>query len=160
MKIFKYKFTRLTLIFIYAGIALAAVAFGITLFNVCTGSYLDSANIVYPAIGYAAMFLVSVLLFVILISLIISSYYSVEGKTLKTSFGIIKSKFDIEKIDRIVLDRQTDKLAVHFDDTTFIMIVVKPEWYEDFISEIIKANPKIEYSINSKINSPDDKTKK
>ncbi len=160
MKIFKFKFTATTKVFIWLGLALSAAAFGVTLYNVLSGGYNNSANIVYPIIGYAAMFFVSVLLTVILISLLVSSYYAVGDKTLKTSFGIIKSKFDTDNIESIILDRETNKLAVHFKDSSFIMVVVKSEWYEDFITEILKCNPKIEYSIKSKENSPDDELKK
>lgn len=160
MKIFKFRYSKLIIVAIYAGIALALAAFGVTLYNVIKGDFLQSSNIIYPILSYGIMFLISVLMLVILVSLLVSSYYSVDSKILKTSFGIIKSKFKIENIESIVLDRQTNKLTVHFVDKTFILIVVKPEWYEDFISELIKNNPKIEYTINSKENSPDDQLKK
>lgn len=160
MKVFKFRYSKLIIVAIYAGIALALAAFGVTLYNVIKGDFLQSSNIIYPILSYGIMFLISVLMLVILVSLLVSSYYSVDSKILKTSFGIIKSKFKIENIESIVLDRKTNKLTVHFVDKTFILIVVKPEWYEDFISELIKNNPKIEYNINSKENSPDDQLKK
>ena len=160
MKVFKYKFTNLTKIFIYAGLVLASAAFGVTLYNVLSGSYKNSAVIAYPVIGYAAMFFLSVMLFIISVSLLVSSYYAVGDKKLKTSFGIIKSTFNTDNIESVVLDRETNKLAVHFKDSSFIVIVVKSEWYEEFIDEILKCNPDIEYTINSKENSPDDQLKK
>lgn len=160
MKVFKFKFTKLTTAFIYAGLALAVAAFGVTLFTVIKGDFLQSRNVVYPAIGYAVMFIVSVLLFVILLSLLVSSYYSVGDNILKTSFGIITSNFKIQNIERIILDRATNKLTVHFEDNSFILIVVKPEWYDEFINEVLKYKPAIEYTINSKENTPDDQLKK
>lgn len=160
MKVFKFRYSKLILAAIYAGIALAIAAFGVTVYNVIKGDFLQSNNIIYPILSNGIMFIISVLMFIILVSLLVSSYYSVDSKILKTSFGIIKSKFKLENIESVVLDRQTNKLTVHFADKTFILIVVKPEWYEDFISELIKNNPKIEYSINSKENSPDDQLKK
>lgn len=160
MKVFKYKFSALTRVFIWLGLALAAVAFGLTLYNVLSKSYNNSANIVYPIISYVAMFFVSTLMAVILISLLVSSYYAVGDKKFRTSFGLIKSTFLTDNITRILLDRETGKLTVHFKDNTFVVVVVKPEWYEDFISELLKCNPAIEYTINSKTSPPDDKNKK
>ena len=160
MKIFKYRFTKITHVFIYLGLALSVAAFGITLYNVLAGEYKSSPNMAYPIIGFVAMFAVSVLLFVILLSLLVSSYYSVGDKTLKTSFGIIKSKFSTDDMESIVLDRATNKLSVQFKTGSYILIAVKPEWYEDFINEILKCNPTIEYTINSVENSPDDQLKK
>ena len=160
MKVFKFRYSKLILAAIYAGIALAIAAFGVTLYNVIKGDFLQSNNIIYPILSNGIMFIISVMMFVILVSLLVSSYYSIDNKILKTSFGIIKSKFKIDNIESVVLDRKTNKLTVHFADKAFIVIVVKPEWYEDFISELIKNNPKIEYNINSKENSPDDQLKK
>lgn len=157
MKIFKYKFSVAARVFIWLGLALAAVAFGITLYNVLAKNYNNSANIVYPIISYAAMFFASVLMATMLISLLVSSYYAVGDKKFKTSFGLIKSVFDTDNIVKILLDRGNGKLTVHFKDDSFIVIVVKPEWYEEFIAELLKCNPAIEYTINSKINTPDDK---
>lgn len=160
MKVFKFKFTKLTTAFIYIGLVLSVAAFGVTLFYVIKGDFLQASNMVYPLISHIIMFIVSVLLFVILLSLIVSSYYSIGDNILKTSFGIIKSKFKIDNIESVILDRTTNKLTVHFADNSFILIVVKPEWYDEFISELLKCNPKIEYSVKSKENSPDDDLKK
>ena len=40
------------------------------------------------------------------------------------------------------------------------MIVVKEEWYEEFIDTLCKANPSIEYSIKSKENDENEKNDK
>ena len=101
------------------------------------------------------MYFVSVAAFVLLLSLILSSYYQIKDKKFKTSFGIIKSTYDIDKIQSVVLDRKTKKLSVYFDENNFIIIVVKEEWYEDFIEELLKANSNIEYTINSVENDVD-----
>lgn len=159
MKVFKFRYSKLITGAIYAGMALAVAAFGVTLYKVIKGDILQSTNI-YPIISNGIMFIISILMFVILVSLLVSSYYSIDTTTLKTSFGIVKSKFKIANIQSVVLDRHTNKLSVHFADNSFILIVVKPEWYEEFISELLKCNPKIEYTINSKENSPDDQLKK
>lgn len=159
MKVFKFKFSKLTTAFIFAGILLAVAAFSLTLYNVIKADYLYSNKAIYSIIGFVAMFIVSVALLIILISLLASSYYAVGGDELKTSFGIIKSKFKISEIDKVILDRATEKLAVYFKNETFVMIVVKPEWYEEFVNELLKCNPQIEYVINSVKNSPDNPKK-
>lgn len=160
MKIFKYKFTKLTISLIYIGIALCVVGLGLNVYALMTSNISESANIVYPIIQYTLMFLIPIALLVILISLVFSSYYSINGKTLKTSFGIIKSKYDISEIQSIVLDRTNNKLSVFMKDNTFFVIVVKEEWYEDFIDTLCKANPLIEYTIRSKENDIDNEGKK
>lgn len=156
MKIYKYKFTKVITAFIWAGMALAVAAFAMNTYFVLTDGTGSAANAFFPILRYVMMYFVSVAAFTILLSLVFSSYYSISGKTFKTSFGIIKSKYDIDKIESVVLDRNTDKLSVYFNDKNFIVIVVKQEWYEEFINELLKANDKIEYTINSKENNIDD----
>ncbi len=160
MKVFKYKFTKTITVFIYLGLALSVAAVAADTYLVIAEGIKSAANPVYPIIQYTLMYVVGILLFIILLSLLLSSYYAIDGTTFKTSFGIIKSKYDVNKIQSIILDRTTGKLSVYFDENTFIVIVVKEEWYEDFIDELLKANPKIEYSVKSKENKPDDTEKK
>ena len=138
MKKFNFKFSKTILVFIYIGIALAVVAFGVNTYYIIAHG-VGAEDKVYPIVRYVLMYFVSALLFVVLVSLKIASYYTVDEKYLKTSFGVIKSKYEIAKIETILLE-----------DKSFIVIVVKDEWYEDFTDEILKVNPKIEFSIKSK----------
>ncbi len=146
MKIFKYKFTKLIYALIGVILVLSVAGFAITLWQVIDFG-IDTANPTFTVIRYILMFIVTIALIVILISLLISSYYAVDkkSKTIKTSFGFIKSSYDIKTIDTVMLDRTTNKLTVVFEDEHFIVIVVKEEWYEDFVQAILDVNPKIEY---------------
>ena len=160
MKVFKYKFTKVTTILIYAGIFLCALCVGLNIFSIVSSDLSSSANIVYPVIQYTLMFLIPLALAVILVSLLVSSYYSIDEKWLKTSFGVIKSKYDLKDIKTLLLDRTTNKLSVYFNNESFIVIVVKEDWYDDFIDALCSANDKIEFTINSKENKKDDEEKK
>lgn len=151
MKKFEFKFSKATNAFIYIGIALAVIAFGVNTYFVITQGVGEEDKI-YPIVRYVLMYFVATLLLVVLVSLKVASYYSIDGKTLKTSFGIIKSKYDVQKIETIMIDRTNHKLSVYFDDKNYIVIAVKEEWYEDFTDELLKINPKIEFTIKSKEN--------
>lgn len=160
MKVFKYKFTRLTSVFIYVGLALCVIGLGLNIYSVITSDIASEAIPIYSIIRYVLLFFIPIVLLVILISLLFSSYYSVDEKTLKTSFGIIKSKYDINEIETVLLDRTTNKLSVYFKNNSFIVIVVKEEWYSEFIDAICNANSEIEFSIKSKDNDSENDSKK
>ena len=164
MKTFKYKFTKLTISLIFIGIALCFVVLGINIYSIVTSDIKSAANLVYPIIQYALMFLVPIVLLVVLLSLVFSSRYSIDGKFLKTSFGIIKSKYDIQEIQGIVLDRESNKLVINFKNSSlknnFLIIVVKEDCYEDFIDTLCKANTQIEYTIHSIDNDTNKDNKK
>ncbi len=159
---FRYKFSKPITALIYISIALCFVGVGINIFLIITGDVKSAANPVYPIIQYTLMFLIPAVLLIILVSLLISSYYSIEDKYFKKSFGIIKSKYEISDIETVILDRTTNKLSVYFKNNSFIVVVVKDEWYNEFIDALCKANRNISFSIKSKENSgdKDDKKKK
>lgn len=160
MKTFKYKFSKLLTALIWAGVALCVAGFAVNLWR-CIAIGVDyAADPVYPIIQYTLMFFVTVLLAILLITIYFNSCYQIDGKTFKTRFGILVSKYDVEKIESIVLDRKTDKLSVTFTDGSYIVVVVRQDWYNDFVQAVLDANPKIEYSIRSIENDGEDKNKK
>ncbi len=149
MKSFKYKFTRLLKALMILGMALCAVGFGVNLYYCITNGASHAADPVYPIMQYVLMFFVTVVLFALLLSIMVSSAYIIDGKFFKTRFGFITSKYDVEKITTITLDRKTDKLTVTFSSGEFIVIVVKQQWYDEFVTALLLANPKIKYDIIS-----------
>lgn len=160
MKTFKYKFTTTTLVLIYLGLALSVAGIALNTFNIFSEQVWLYTNNAFDIIRYVLVYLISVALSVILISLLVSSYYSVDEKHFKTSFGIIKSSYDVKKIKLINIDRATNKLSVYFDENKYIVIVVKKEWHDDFVDALLKVNPEIEFSIQSKENDIDNNNNK
>lgn len=160
MKVFKFKFTKLTVGLIYAGIVICVAGVAANIISIIFGDIATAENKVYPIIQHSLMFFIPIFLLIILISLLISSYYAVEGQTLKLNFGIIRSKYDVNNIEIIILNRSTGKLTVCFKDENFMVISVKEEWYNDFIDALLKANRNIEFSIKSKENFDDNDDKK
>ncbi|MGN0807759.1 MAG: hypothetical protein ACI4MN_04870 [Candidatus Coproplasma sp.] len=149
MKKFKYKFSKLITALIYAGIALSIAGFGVNLYYCISTGIKGAADPVYPILQYTLMFLVTIGLTAILISVLTNSCYIIDGKVFKTKFGFIVSKYDVDTIDSIVNDKKTGKLTVTFTNEQYMVIVVKQEWYNDFIEALLAANKKIDYSIIS-----------
>lgn len=149
MRKFKYKFSRLTTALIYVGLALSAAGFAVNLYYCIANGIKQATDPVYPILQYAIMFFVTVALFALLISVLLSSCYIIDGKYFKTKFGFIVSKYDVQTIDSIVDDKKTGKLTVTFESGQYIVIVVRQEWYNDFIEALLAVNRSIEYSIIS-----------
>ena len=141
------------------GIALSVAGFAVNLVMCIMNGVSSAADPMYPILQYALMFFATVLLFAILVSVLLNSAYVIDGKKFKTQFGFIVSKYSIEDIETVTLDRKTNKLAVTFANGNYIVIVVKQDWYDDFITALLEANPKIEYTINSLENKPEDDKK-
>ena len=154
MKKFKYPFPRLTFILIIAGLAVCLAGFIVNLYVCITQGTSWAVNPFLPLILYILMFFVSVVAGALLTSVLCSSYYAVDKKSIRTAFGFIRSNYDVNQIDVIVLDRETNKLLVYFKDESYIVIVIKPAQYTDFVQAVLDVNPAIEYAIQSIENEP------
>ena len=160
MRIFKYKFTRAIRIIIIVMLAIGVTAFGITLWQTIAYGLEHSAVKAFTIAKYVLSFIVSVALTVISVLFITSSYYAIDGKQLEMSFSFLKSKYNIDDIDAIILDRTADKLSIVFENESCLNVVIKPEQYSDFVQAVLNVKPSIEYSIKSKTSTGDDEEKK
>ena len=139
--------------------ALCGVGFGVNLFYCIKNGARHANDPIYPILQYILMFFVTITLFVLLLSILVFSAYTVDEKYFKTKFGFITSRYEVQKIAVITLDRKTNKLTVTFTDDQYIIVVVKKEWYEEFVTALLTANPVIRYEIISLESDGTDKDK-
>ena len=81
-------------------------------------------------------------------ALLIRSVYKVTDSEIVLWFGIVKSVYKIKDIESIHLFTKTNKLVLYFKDGKYTVIVVKPEWYNDFTKDILAKNDKIRYDVS------------
>lgn len=96
-------------------------------------------------IQYIVPFTVGIVGIVVSVSMMMKSQYELTETELKTRFGIIVSTYELEDITAVHLFTKTKKLAVYFKGNKYLVIVVKEEWYRDFINELLKRNRYIDY---------------
>lgn len=156
MKKFRYNFPKLTLILIIAGLAACIAGFTVNLYVCITQGVTWAVNPYIPLATYILMYLVIIAAGVLLAGMLVFSYYRVDKNSVTTCFGLIRSSYDVSKIDTIVLDRETDKLLVYMEDESYIIIAIKSSQYQDFVQAVIDANPVVGYAIQSVENTPDD----
>lgn len=140
VKRFKIKFSPAILVLCVAILLLCLVGIGVSVWRINRFGINGFNDVIkYP-------FLIAVCLFciVIVISLLIRSQYLVNGETLITQFGIIKSKSSVKEITSILLDRDLNKLTVYFGEQ-YSVISVSPEWNEDLVRALLAVNPNIDY---------------
>ncbi len=163
VKTYKFRFSPLMIAVFCIGIVLCAVCFALTSWQFVEfviGVRGDISS-VWEWIKYILLYFVSVFLSLLLIAMLIRSRYIITERRLITQFGIIFSKYEIKKIRSVCLVSGTKKLNVYFDDfkSRFITIVVKEEWYDDFIKTLTSINEKIEFDFTDPENN-DRKKKK
>ena len=163
VKTYKFRFSPMMIAVFCIGIVLCAVCFALTSWQFVEfviGVRGDISS-VWEWIKYILLYFVSVFLSLLLIAMLIRSRYIITERRLITQFGLIFSKYEIKKIRSVCLVSGTKKLNVYFDDfkSRFITIVVKEEWYDDFIKTLTSINEKIEFDFTDPENN-DRKKKK
>ena len=164
VKIYRFRFSPLMIAVFTLGIALCAACFGLTTWQFVgfVGGTSGDITSVWEWIKYLMLYFVSIFLAVLLIAMLIRSRYILTNKQLITQFGVIVSKYEIKKIRSISLLGGSKKLNVYFDDfkNHFMTIVVKEEWYDDFIRTLTELNEHIEFDFTSAEDELNGKKKK
>ena len=139
-KTFKIKFSVAIVILCVAIYLLCVAGIAVSVWQIARFGIPEFLD----ALKYPFLILVSLFAIVLVTCILIRSQYVVEGKTLISQFGFIKSRFDIQSITSLSLDVTTSKLTVSFGEQ-FIVITVQASWQEDFIRAVLEANPNIDY---------------
>lgn len=149
MKSYQYPFSKIVHTLIYVGLALSVVGLGLTSYQLFRFGLSHSASAFYGVLQYVLMYAVSIALLVIFTTALIRSYYGIDAKHLVTSFGIIKSKYEIAKMKSLIFNRTASKIKVTFADETFIILSVNNDWIDDFVDQLQKVNPSLSYAITT-----------
>ncbi len=153
MKSYKFRFSKLIFILAIAAIAVAAGGgIGWTVYRMINIGF----QTVTLGIQYVVLLLVSVLIIVLLTSILIRSSYKIKDKEVVLWFGFIKSSYKIADIESVHLFTKTNKLVLYFKNERYTVIVVKPEWYNEFIKELLSKNDKIRYDVSTSDGTDDE----
>lgn len=157
-KTYKFRYSPLMYALFALLLALCAAGFALTTWRVIA----NGADDAYTWLQYILLYFVSVFLAVILIAMLIKSQYILTDHDLILQFGLIRNRYEIEKISSVHLFKGANKLAVYFDEyqTKYIVIVVKDSWYDDFVKTLLEKNGKIGFSFSTAEEEEDAKKKK
>lgn len=152
MKTYKFRLSKLVLALLIAALVASFGGIGFTVYRI----YRLGFSTVLLSIQHVVILIACVLLIVILVSILIRSCYKITDKEVLLWFGIIKSAYKIADIESVHLFTKTNKLVLYFKNERYTVIVVKPEWYNDFIKELLSKNSKIRYDVSTTDGTEDD----
>lgn len=144
MRTFRFRFSKTIILLQIAAMILAAAAVVYTAYRMATVGF-GSASLI---IQYVVLLLFGVLALVIFSAMLIRSVYVVGKKEIVLRFGLIKTVYKIKDIESIRLFSKTNKLVLYFKNEKYTVISVKPEWFNDFIREVLSHNLNIRYDVS------------
>lgn len=146
---FQFKFTPPMLALFLVGLALCAAGFSLNTWQFVIFLQGDLSS-PYDWLKFILLYFASVFLAVIIIGMLVKSQYVITDKELIVQFGIIRTRYSLNKIRSVCHIRSMGKLAVYFDDykTKYVLIAVKEVWYNDFIKALTDRNNRIEITFD------------
>ena len=138
---FKIKFTKTIYLLCVAIFLLCAAGVGVSVWRIARFGINGFSD------ALKSPFLIGICLFciVLVICILVKSQYAVDDKHLITQYGFVKSKFAVKDMTSIVLNTETKKLSVYFNEQ-FIVLSTAEEWNEQLVRALLKINPNINYS--------------
>ncbi len=150
IKKYAFRFSAVMLAVLIAGLVLCVACFALTTWQF-TGFLTGDVSSFYEWVKYALLYFVSVFLAVLITAMLVRSQYVLTEKELILQFGFLKTRYDVKKIFSVCLLNGSKKLCLYFDDfkTKYATVVVKEEWYDDFIKTLTSLNERIEFDFST-----------
>lgn len=145
MNTYKFKLSTPAILLSLLGILLGGGGIAFTIFRILKYGF-SSPQLI---IQHVVLLIVSPLAIAIFAAILIRSAYKVSDKEIVLWFGFIKSTYKIAEIESIHLFSKTNKLVIYFINDKYTVIVVKPEWYNEFTKDILSRNSKIRYDVST-----------
>ncbi len=150
---FKYKYSKLMIAFLYAGLVLALACLIINVIRLINAEDRTS----YNWASFISTILISIAFFVLALSMLINSYYKVDEKHLTLCWGFLKNQLEIKSISRMVLDSTNNKLFVYYNEDNFFVINAKTIDATDLITEVRKFNKNVSFEFTSSLDESNPK---
>ncbi len=142
MKKFNFKYSTTVWVLLVLILLLCGAGLLWNVFNLTQYVFYVSKIILY-----SILILINLFLVVLVISVMLYGKYVIEEKYLYAYFGFIRSKIEISNIVEITHFKKSDKLVIYFKDAKYTVIVISPEYYDDFILAIRNINKSIFYDV-------------
>ena len=100
----------------------------------------------FKTFSYSIIIALTAFLLVFALSVALYGKYVIKNGFVYSYFGFVRSKFEINEVTEITHFKKSDKLVVYFKDNSYTVIVISPEFYNDFVLSLREQNKAIIYS--------------
>jgi hypothetical protein len=145
MKTFNFKFKPYVIVLLILTLVISLISLALNVYNLVIYFSIGGIKI----ISYAIICLATTVIATFILSVLFYSKYKLCNKYLVCNLGFYKTKVKISKISEIINFSAQNKLIIYFNESDYSVIVIAKENYENFISTILKINPRIVFSINN-----------
>ena len=141
MKSFRFKYSPLIWLLLCVIALIVGVGLGLNVYSAIE-LFEFAKNMAISSIILSVLCLA---ILVLVISVMWVAKYQITQDYFRIRFGFIVLKLEISKVCQIIHFKKSDKLVLYFDNGKYIVIIISPEFYNDFILSLREVNDKIVY---------------
>ena len=145
MKTFNFKFKSYVIVLLILTLVISLISLALNVYNLVIYFSIGGIKI----ITYIIICIATTVIAIFILSVLFYSKYRIYNDYLWCNLGFYKTKLRLKEISEIINFTVQNKLIIYFNDKDCSVIVIDKENYQDFISTLLKFNPKISFSVNS-----------
>ena len=100
----------------------------------------------FKVLSYSIIIVLTAFLLIFALSVALYGKYVIKSGFVYSYFGFVRSKFAISEVTEITHFKKSDKLVLYFKDNSYTVIVISPEFYNDFVLSLREQNKAIIFS--------------
>lgn len=139
MKKYKFSYSPLVLALIFVGMAIAVASMAFNILRLVN----NSSPTTYNYISLITVSLVCVGYMVLAVSMLVNSYYAIDGKFFVLRWGILSNRLEIKSMTRVVLDSAKHQLTIFYNEDNYFVVRSATIPFPDLVAALREVNKKI-----------------
>ena len=145
MKKYKFSYSLPVLLLIYAGIAIAIASIVLNVLRIIN----NSAPSTYNYVSLIVVGLVCIGYMALAVSMLVNSYYAIDGRFFILRWGILKNQLDIKSMTRVLLDGEKHQLTIFYNEDNYFVVKSATIPFPDLVAGLREVNKKIVFDFTT-----------
>ena len=145
MKKYKFSYSLPVLLLIYAGIAIAIASIVLNVLWIIN----NSAPSTYNYVSLIVVGLVCIGYMALAVSMLVNSYYAIDGSFFILRWGILKNQLDIKSMTRVLLDGEKHQLTIFYNEDNYFVVKSATIPFPDLVAGLREVNKKIVFDFTT-----------
>ena len=145
MKKYKFSYSLPVLLLIYAGIAIAIASIVLNVLRIIN----NSAPSTYNYVSLIVVGLVCIGYMALAVSMLVNSYYAIDGRFFILRWGILKNQLDIKSMTRVLLDGEKHQLTIFYNEDNYFVVKSATIPFPDLVAGLREVNKQIVFDFTT-----------
>ena len=139
MKKYKFSYSWPVLLLLVAGMVISVAGVILNIIRIVD----NTSPTTYNYISLITVCLICVGFLVLAVSMLVNSYYAIDGKYFILRWGILKNQLEIKSMTRVLLDSDNRQLTIFYNEDNYFVVKSATIPFPDLVASLREVNKKI-----------------